>query len=444
MLTGPRFYSLLLCFLIDVPSLHADTFAISNVVHPQAGQHPVVLQLATNGDYTTSEQAKYGDPAKWTVCFKAASTDANWRSASVKTVTYDSHVQLLDLHLDSATPIVTDGRDLYWTVDVGRTPGDCSQTVPAPFVWPDPNIGVLPKDQPFLRPVKPGETATMSLAGSFTAGGGTKPIYAIKEIGNIAATQHFLGHLNAPPVFRETLVPEFTSEVDINQSVSASSEPAGYRSRIDPDTISVGIALYNLTPWDHGPFYYVSTNLQVADFEFSRSDPTSAYVGGFNSKFVSKPWQNADGSKAVNADLYLGIEAGHNMNKPRMLDGVAVDLSNYSAIVRGVPGADVSFTIESSDWSSSVFSIGASYRVRLPVFDEPFVTDIHQQKAVGLGTKARNWIDFTASYNPFKWKYFSFQTEYKYGYQPPAFPLVDHSVTVGLSFTAIQPTFVTF
>jgi hypothetical protein len=304
----------------------------------------------------------------------------------------------------------------------------------AQFPYP-PSGGNLPQDNTFLRPVQPTETATLSLTGSFTAGGGIKPLYAIKEIGNFGAPERYRFY---------SWLPVFTSEVDINQSVSAGNEPTGYRTRVDPDSISVGGALWKVTPFKHGPFYDLTTHLQLFDFEFARTDPTSAYVGGFGTQAVTKPWQNQSGSVALTGDLYFGIEAGHNLDKPNVLDSVAVDLSHYNGIFRGVFGSDATFAVESADWTTVVFSLIGTYRVRIPTMDEPFVTDLHGNKEVGLSTKARNWVDITATYNPFHWKYFSFQAEYKYGEKPPVFSFVDHSVTVGINLSAIQPSLAKF
>jgi hypothetical protein len=80
----------------------------------------------------------------------------------------------------------------------------------------------------------------------------------------------------------------------------------------------------------------------------------------------------------------LGLRR-HKLNKPSQLDGGAVDLSHYDSILRSLLGADAAFSVESADWTTVVFSLGASYRT----FDEPFVTDFSRQTVVGLSTKAR-------------------------------------------------------
>lgn len=108
----------------------------------------------------------------------------------------------------------------------------------------------------------------------------------------------------------------------------------------------------------------------------------------------------AAGTVFLVGDLYGGLEAGHNLNKPATLDGVAVDLSHYGKILRGVLGADANFSVESADFSTVVFSIVPAYRVRIPAFDEPFETD-YGQTMVGLSTKARHWFDLTMTFNPF-------------------------------------------
>lgn len=331
--------------------------------------------------------------------------------------------------------IKSDGRDLDWGVTVNRVDPNCNSGLSALALAYLPAGTTLAQDTSFFSPVAANQTATVSLTGSFTAGGGTKPIYAIKEVGNIAPFDRYrvMG-----------MLPVVTSEVDINQSVKAGSEPAGYRSRIDPDSISVGVALWKVKPVQKGPLYDLTMHLQLADFEFARTDPSSAYTGGFGIEPIAVPWQKRDSTVALNSDLYFGIEAGRNLKKPTTLDGVAVDLSNYNTIVRGVTGADLNFAVASSDLTATIFSVGATYRVRLPAFDEPYVTDFHQTKAVGVSTKARNWVDVTFGYNPFKWQYFKLTAEYKYGSQPPVFSLVDHSATIGVTFSALQSSLVSF
>jgi hypothetical protein len=391
--------------------------------------------VATNGDYLPASQGIFGLPSHWTVYLKLEK-DKSWLPATVSTIVYDPKFHALRLVLaDLGGAVSGELRNVQWAVTVAGVNPNCNAGSPEiTLQYPNPP-NTLPNDNRFLRPVKASETATLSLTGSFAAGGGSKPVYAIKEIGNFGAPEKYRFH---------TLLPLFTSEIDINQSVKAGSEPAGYRSRVDPDAISVGGALWRVKRWNHGPVFDFTSHLQLADFEFSRKDPASSYVGGFGSVVVMKPLQNKNGSVVLNTDIYLGLEAGHNLKKPTALDGVPVDLSHYSTILRGVPGADVNFSVESADWTTVVFSVGAVYRVRLPAFDEPFITDYHRQKAVGLNTKARNWVDVTATYNPFHWRYFSFQTEYKYGSLPPIFSLVDHSVTVGINLSAIQTSLAKF
>jgi hypothetical protein len=412
-------------------------------VQPQAHQDatlPVTLQLFTRGKYDTVAQAIYGDKAHWVVNYKTSKMKT-WTAISVADLNPKplageiptSPTLRVTLVIDPA--ITTDGRDMDWGITVTGVDPNCNAGLSALALAYPPAGTKLPQDTSFFSPVAANQTATVSLTGSFTAGGGAKPIYAIKEVGNIAPFDRYR---------IAGLLPVVTSEVDINQSVKAGSEPAGYRSRIDPDTISAGVALWKVKPVQKGPLYDLTTHLQIADFEFARTDPSSAYTGGFGIEAIGVPLQKHDATIALNSDLYFGVEAGRNLKKPATLDKVVVDLSNYSTIFRGVTGADLNFAVASSDLTATVFSVGATYRVRLPAFDEPYVTDFHQTKAVGLSTKARNWVDVTFGYNPFKWQYFKLTAEYKYGSLPPVFGLVDHSATIGVTFSALQSSLVSF
>jgi hypothetical protein len=411
------------------------------LVAPQAHANyslPVTLLIYTKGKYDSASQALFGNKDHWTVYYKA-SNDTTWTRIPIEEVSPKPgagpvvNSPTLRFKMAKDTAIKKDGRDLDWTVTLNGVSPDCNGGSSALSI--SYSGTKLPQGDKFFSPVAANQTATVSLTGSFSAGGGTKPIYAIKGVGNIAPTERYRVL---------TMLPVITSEIDINQSVKASNEPAGYRSRIDPDSISVGGALWKVTPYSHGPLFDLTMHLQLADFEFARTDPSSAYTGGFGVEPIDKPWQNKTGTVALNSNLYFGLEAGRNLKKPSTLDTVPVDLTHYGTILRGVTGADVNFAVQSSDLTTVVFYTGATYRVRLPAFDEPFVTNLHQTESVGLSTKARNWVDVTLGYNPFHWQYFSFTAEYKYGSLPPLFSLVDHSATIGITFSAIQSSLVKF
>ena len=444
-----------LALLIVLLGLHLSAWAAAPVcflptqLAPQAHGDftlPVTLLVSTAGKYDQASQAFFGNKTHWSVNYKAPDA-ATWTRIEIEEVspvpaagsTPISPTLRFTLAKDPA--ITKDGRDLDWTVTISGVDPNCNNGSSALSITYPPPGTTLPQQARFFSPVTASQPATVSVTGSFSAGGGTKPIYAIKELGNIAPVERYRLFANHPSI---SSLPILTSEVDINQSVNASGEPAGYRSRIDPDSISVGAALWKVKPYSHGPLYDLTLHLQLADFEFARTDPASAYTGGFGLEPINKPWQNSTGTIALNSDLYLGIEAGRNLTRPKTLDGIAVDLSRYDTILRGVTGADLNFAIQSEDLSAVVFSAAATYRVRLPAFDEPFVTEFHQTKSVGLSTKPRNWVDLSLGYNPFHWQYFSFTAEYKYGSQPPIFSLVDHSATIGITFSASQSSLVKF
>ena len=153
-------------------------------VQPQAGQHPIVLLVATTGDYDAAAQKLFGDPAHWKITYKAEN-DKTYQDAMAKTVLFNAKSRTFSMAVTSN--VIGDGRDYDWTATIDGVDPNCnagSTSVSLPY---PPSGGNLPQDNTFLRPVKPTETATLSLTGSFTAGGGIKPLYAIKEIGNIGA-----------------------------------------------------------------------------------------------------------------------------------------------------------------------------------------------------------------------------------------------------------------
>jgi hypothetical protein len=132
------------------------------------------------------------------------------------------------------------------------------------------------------------------------------------------------------------------------------------------------------------------------------------------------------------------LEVGKNLNKPREFDSVAVDLSHYDAILRGVGGANAIFARKSKDASVDVWSVTGSYIVRIPFKDEPLVKTMHQVTTVQLTTRTRHWIEVDGNVSPWSFKYLAITAKYQYGDLPPAFNLVDHSLSIGLTLKASQ------
>jgi hypothetical protein len=188
--------------------------------------------------------------------------------------------------------------------------------------------------------------------------------------------------------------------------------------------------------------------------EFSRSDPSSNIIFKSSVLFALKsatlskrPAQPATAtspaqlaSARVYATLYpvLSFEGGKNLNRPAMLSMTPIDLSHYNGIARGVVGADATLGFVSKDKKTDIVNLAASYRARIPIFNEPFIETEHGVTDVSLTTKTRNWIEIDLKFAPAAFKYLSLTAQYQYGSLPPVFNFVDHKVSLGLTFTAVQ------
>ncbi|MGA7110228.1 MAG: hypothetical protein WBY75_20935 [Terracidiphilus sp.] len=286
-----------------------------------------------------------------------------------------------------------------------------------------------PDPTPYLCAPAQGAPADVSLSGSFLTGGGTKPIYTFELRGGLYKRGDVPDLLGFHP--------GVAGAVEINQL----AQPPNNRTIIDPDSITAALAFQRLKPLQmrRAELYGLQFDEALPGGEFCRTDPSSNIV--FRSSLLLG---FSSISSAKHPSLYgtiypvLALEAGKNLNKPNTIAMTAVDLSHYNAILRGVVGSDAVFAVASQDRSADVFSVSASYRVRLPAFDEPFVETLHQVTTVSMTTKARNWIQANVNYAPWKFKYLSLTAKYEYGELPPLFTLVNHQFTIGFTLQAVQ------
>jgi hypothetical protein len=322
------------------------------------------------------------------------------KEAKIQASTYDSVVILVK----TSTPPVTSS--------IAKKPS-CDNKPPDP--------------KPYFCAPASGTPADVSVSGSFLTGGGTKPIYAFALTGGLYKIDAVQNLFNFHP--------GVTADIEINQN----KEPPNDRTTFDPDSITAALAFQRITPANKGLLYGIQFDEALPGGEFSRSDPSSNIIFRSSALFALKPVQKRRAPAYGKIYPLLAIEGGRNLNKPSMIAKAPVNLSHYDAILRGVIGADAIFGVVSQDdKSSDVFTVSATYRARLPAFDEPFVRILHQATTVDLTTRARHWIEADVNYAPWKFKYLSLTAKYQYGDQPPEFNLVDHLFTIGLSLKANQ------
>ncbi len=418
----------LLCGLATAGLIYgADSFAITSVNLTPGARPPIVnVQTAGSAPAETDKQ-RYLDRNNWRV-FQRANDDAAPVRRSVAQASFG--LQVIELTLEPLVGEQGDGRNQLWTVlflpppDMAAVPvvqNYAQSGSLSPGGSNNATGGSCDPKSGFFCPVSGSDQPNVLISGSFVAGGNTKPIYAFNEqVSLYTPEQH---------VFRYGV----QTAVAINQSAS----PPNNRTRFDPDSLSGSFSLYRLTPVKNKFLYGVVSTLNPAGGEFSRSDPSANFIGSFQEKFVLTPVKL---SESIYFTLYpvLGMEAGKNFSRPSTISGVAVDLTGFSAITRGVFGADATLAKIRPDYSGNLFSIQGSWRERQLVFDEPDVVTHHGVTRVGLDTKPRNWIEVDFSYSPGSWQYLALTAKYQYGALPPLFNLVDNLATIGISFQAKQ------
>jgi hypothetical protein len=276
--------------------------------------------------------------------------------------------------------------------------------------------------QPFFCPPPAGKTPDIILAGSFLAGGGTKPIYAMQVKGTLSSPRTILG-----------FHPSIATDIEINES----KKPPVNTSTFNPDSITAGVAFNRVIPVQKGILYGMILQAGTPSFEFSASDPSSSVLFNPSVSLVLNSWQP---SKSVFATLYpyFALETGENMSKPSVVEKVPVNFSDYNAIVREVLGADAVYAVESSDRKGTTFSITGAYRARIPEYAEPQIRTFHEKTTVTLGTNTRHWFEGDLNFSPWSFKYLAINGKYQYGELPPLFKLVDHSFTIGFTLQANQ------
>ena len=380
----------------------------------------------------TAEDRKAGKQSQWALYWQASQADAPHR-AEVLGVANGS---VEDFIITFATsPHLSTGFNRYfWTVTY--TPAPDQNVLPQLFNF-KPEIGVVPPPankncdnanpemRPNYCPVSGAVPPDVSVSGNFLAAGGTKPIYQLEVLANVYRPK--------PVEQLWNFNPGINLAVEINQN----TKPPNNRTRFDPDSILVSAAFRRIQHIGKGLLYGIEFDEALPGAEFSRSDPSSNLIFKSNAMFVLKPWQPTD---RVYGTLYpvIGIEGGKNLNRPGMLAMTAIDLTHYDAITRGLLGAEATLGLSSADSKTDDITLTGSYRVRLPVFDEPFIRTEHEITSVMLTTRARHWVEVDLNITPAKFKFLAFTVKYQYGELPPVFNMVDNKLTIGLTFKAVQ------
>lgn len=421
---------------LALPAAGQNTFSLTGIV-PQQGP-PTALLVNYSGPYPANP-SPYLDKKAWRVWVtrpgQSKAEEINVDAAAQAVDSQGFRLGKLSLTLSGDIPAAEKFPKSTWRAQfspdkASGIEGTEFDFVPASGANQTPlNSGCDPKSTAhyFCAPAS-GATPDFSLSGTFTAAGGTKPLYQFQLQGGVYTETEY----HALWGFR----PGVTTNTQINQDATT---PVN-RTTFDPDSITAGIAFQKLKVFEKpvADLSGIQFDETLPGGEFTRKDPTSNIIVTSTALFALRPF-TAPGHLTYGT-LYpvMGMEVGKNLNRPRELDSIPVDLSHYNAIVRGVLGANASIARKSSDKSTDVLSLVGTYRVRLPVHDEPLVKTLHQVTTVELTTRARHWIEVDGSVTPWSFKYLALTAKYQYGELPPAFNFVDHSFTLGLTLKAVQ------
>ena len=425
--------------LLSLPAMASGPFNLDSaqLVIDRESSTDDVIAVTFSGARPAGD-SPYMDAKNWKVEWQKDKTDKPKIVNVAGPVAVDEDASALQLHVSGKLPPEGQGNAMIWTVlfvsdEVPWTKLSYSPAQPPVGTAPAPSsAGKTPAagkscDLLFCppTPTTPG-TPDLSFSGNFLTAGGTNPLYQFEVKGGVV-----LGQFND-----QTSAIGVNTQVEINQN----SKPPVHRTRFDPDSITAGLALTHLVtfPSSWPLLNGLRLQAQAPEGEFSRSNPSSSIIASGLVDFDLKPWQSADRTSYFVLYPFLGFEAGRNLNRPRVVEKVPVDLSHYQGIVRGYLGADAKFGVSMDKGKSETFSITGIYRVRIPAIDEPFIQTVHEVTTIELTTRPRHWVEADVAYTPPNWKYLSLAATYQYGDLPPFFSFVDHKLTVGIKLQAIQ------
>jgi hypothetical protein len=296
----------------------------------------------------------------------------------------------------------------------------------------------LPTPKTFFIGAKSPQDANISITGSYSPAIGSPPQYSIDSSGTLAvpigkSPRDYLGGAAAVKTDKRAAVnPDSYSAALIYQRVLWSppllsdQEVSSYAASSEgPPTRRVEGAVLN---------WYVS------GVEFDHKATNLNYISAAAVSFPVRilpirPIVND--TKVLSSMTFIGgIETGDNIENAVRRDGLGY-------ILRGYAGADFAGVANvPKSWHLKGITLASSYRVRVPSTSEVFTrtkTNATTGKTVDvpfLSTQARHHLQSELDFNLSD--SFSITVKHEYGEMPPAFRLVDNSVTIGLKIALQQ------
>lgn len=395
--------------------LRAQTFALNPVqVRAAAGR----LYVSTTG--TPPAAADLQNPTHWLIAGQAPDAKQAEPVSLAGNPVWDANSATVTLNyvipadLGQADPRT-------WTWNVIYTPAAISATSTAKPVS---------SSRSFFGAAKGKSEADIYLSGTFLAGEGTRPLYALDaKIGWVPEWRNPLSSSQHP---RTSIFAGVESSLTINST----AKPPVNRTQADPDSITADINVH-----------FIKSNWTFSLFpvkgEFSRDNPDSNLVPAGTIQWAWAP-KNFGKRSAIAFYPSIGIEGGRNLDKPATFDGVAANLSGYNGIFRGVIGAFAAYYFESAKADPDnpyQFEITSTFVDRILATPEPFLTTslVNGQSVtkINFGTNPREYIETDLTWNVNSLVGVTLKDTW--GSLPPLFALTGQQVTVGLTFKAKFP-----
>ncbi|MGD0586746.1 MAG: hypothetical protein ABSA86_13415 [Oryzomonas sp.] len=204
------------------------------------------------------------------------------------------------------------------------------------------------------------------------------------------------------------------------------------RPTADPDSYRFfGVYQHVLTHKAYWPLQGVLFTWLAGGSEFERKANNINFISSPLLDFPIRLRGRIDNNKQVVPVLIpeIGMEIGDNFMN-------AVNPNGQGAIARGVLGGNLTVSFDPKMKQLQSIHLMSSYKLRLPARAEVFTNTMTNASGTTvdvpfLTTKPRHYIknelDFTL------WDPISLSVTHQYGDIPPAFRLVDHTVTIGLT-----------
>jgi hypothetical protein len=257
-----------------------------------------------------------------------------------------------------------------------------------------------------------------------------------------SSTVHLSGGIN--PAVGAAPTYNIDSAVDLHPGGSdfgvTGSVKTDNRKKVDPDSFLAALVWNHVlstppVPAGGGQIFFQGVIMQCncAGVEFART--------GKDLNFVTAPsivlpfsLNSLDSTGSVvntwNLELRMGAEGGYNFEN-------SLNSNGYGGFLRTKLGASNVFIFRKVAGFDHI-EIDSSYDVRLPYKKELFgVTNATGTEVYSLSSKARHYLTntLTLALN----KNWGIAITHKYGSLPPTFNFVNHTLTIGLSYTYPAP-----